>query len=126
MGTSSWLEQVNWAPSKGGSTRLHQLIKAESSHIVEINLPLVDLSDGNLTTLKSPPKHHGISPKEESISSSSHKPTPKVSSFGPYSIQLWNPQVQKLSRIIIIPPERQIEGREIHFTCCLPQRLRIT
>jgi len=52
---------------RGGSTRLYRLIKVENSHIAEVNLPLVDLSDGNLTTLKSPPKHHGISHKEKNL-----------------------------------------------------------
>jgi len=60
-GTSSWLDQVQRAPSKGGSMRLQELMKLENSLVAQDDRPPVDLSEGNLMTLKSPPKHHGMS-----------------------------------------------------------------
>jgi len=55
------MDQVKLAPSKGGSTRLQELIKLENSLINQDKQPSVDLSEGNLMTLKSPTKHQGIS-----------------------------------------------------------------
>jgi len=57
--TSSWLDQVKQEPSKGGSIRLQESIKIENSLIAQDKRPLVDLSEENLMTLKSPPKHQG-------------------------------------------------------------------
>ena len=59
--TSSWLDQVKRAPSRGGSIKLQESMKLENSFIAQDNRPPVDLSEANLMTLKSPPKHHGMS-----------------------------------------------------------------
>ena len=47
-------------------------MNAENSTIVKVNLPLDDLSEANLTTLKSPPKHLGIFYKDMKVNNSAH------------------------------------------------------
>jgi len=59
------MDQVKEAPSKGGSTRLQESIKLENPLIGQDKRPPVDLSEGNLMTLKSPPKHQGISQEDK-------------------------------------------------------------
>ena len=76
IGTSSWLDQVKQAPSIGGSTRLQELIKLENS-LIPNKRPHVDLSEGNLMTLKSPPKHQGIS-QEDIINDNSLNKTQRI------------------------------------------------
>ena len=58
-------------PSEGGSKRLQEIMNAENSPIAEVNLPLDDLLEGNLTTLKSLPRHQGISHKDMKVNNSS-------------------------------------------------------
>jgi len=60
-GTTSWLDQVQWQPSNGRSIRPQELIMLENSNITEDNLPPDDVSYGDLTIIKSPPKHDGMS-----------------------------------------------------------------
>jgi len=72
-GTSSWLDQVKQAPSKGGLTRMQESIKLENSLISQDKWPPIDLTEGNLMTLKSPPKHQGISQEDIKDDNSSNK-----------------------------------------------------
>jgi len=76
---------------------LQELIKIEDSFITYDNLSLYDLSEGNLATLKSPLKHHGISYKDIKVVNSSYKSTRKVSSFNPnqtsYEVVSHKPQL---------------------------------
>jgi len=48
-------------PFQRGSTRPQTLTKSENSNIGEDNWPSDDLSQGDLTTLKSTPKQQGMS-----------------------------------------------------------------
>jgi len=63
-------------PSKGGSIRLQELIKLENSLISQDKRPPIDLSEGNLMTLKSPPKHQGI--YQEDIKDDQSNKTPHI------------------------------------------------
>jgi len=67
------LDHVKWPSSQGGSIRLQELIESEKSLMAMDNLLLVDLPDGNLTTLKSPPKQHGTSQGNMKVDSSSKR-----------------------------------------------------
>jgi len=83
IGTSSWLNQVKRAPSRGGSNKLQELIKAENSLIADDSLLLDDLSEVNLATLKYPFRHHRISHKDVKVVNSYYKFACKASSLGP-------------------------------------------
>jgi hypothetical protein len=60
-------------------------MNSENSSIAAKNPITPDLSPGNLTTLKSPPKHQGISYQLIKPAISSHKTLISPSSLGPYT-----------------------------------------
>jgi len=57
--------------------RLRESIKLENSLIAKDKQPPMDLSEGNLMTLKSPPKHHGMSQEDIKKDNSPNKASRK-------------------------------------------------